>query len=89
MASSLLQLNLANGATYAQTGGTFLTGIVYAPGVDVRMENAATVYGSVVGKSVYMTGSANVQYDEALREFSLGGGDSGTSGLQVLFRQRW
>ncbi|MBT9584049.1 hypothetical protein IV102_11980 [bacterium] len=87
---TLLQVYLADGAEYEQSGGTILTGIVYGPGARVKMENSATLYGSVVGKQVTLQGSANVHYDEALRDFSLGAGSSGAPGeLQVLFRQRW
>ena len=81
---------LADGAEYEQSGGTTLTGIVYGPGARIKMENSATIYGSVVGQLVTLQGSANVHYDEALREFSLDSGSTGDpAGMQVLFRQRW
>ena len=87
---TLLQVYLADGAEYEQSGGTTLTGIVYGPGARIKMENSATIYGSVVGQLVTLQGSANVHYDEALREFSLDSGSTGDpAGMQVLFRQRW
>ena len=89
LSPQLLQLNLADGANYLQTGGTNFTGIVYGPGATIKMENSADVYGSVVGSSVTLTGSGSIHYDEALVDYSVGGGSSGASGVKVLFRQRW
>ena len=88
----LFQLNLADGAKYEQSGGTNLTGIVYGPGASIKMENSADVYGAVVGSSITMSGSGSIHYDEALADYALSGGASSsgsTSGVQVLFRQRW
>ncbi|MBN9416272.1 MAG: hypothetical protein J0I12_12590 [Candidatus Eremiobacteraeota bacterium] len=88
---SLLQINMADGSTYDQQGGTQLTGVVYGPSATANLSNGSTIYGSLSGNSVKIAGASWVHYDEALSEFSLGGSSSSgsTSGLTVLFRQRW
>lgn len=85
------QLYLADGAVFDQSGGTDMTGIVYGPGARIQMSNSATVFGSVVGKEVTLTGAARVHYDEALSQFKLAGGapNSGPAGIVVLFRQKY
>jgi len=50
-------------------GNGSITAAVYAPGHDVTINGGGTnghVYGSVVGKTVAMTGVTNLHYDEAL-----------------------
>jgi hypothetical protein len=50
-------------------GNGQLTAAVYAPGADVSVNGGGStghVYGSVVGKTVMMTGVTNLHYDEAL-----------------------
>lgn len=88
---SLLQINMAEKSTYDQQGGTQLTGVVYGPSATVNLSNGSTVYGSLSGSSVKISGASWVHYDESLSEFSLSGGTSGGSsaGVTVLFRQRW
>ena len=50
-------------------GNSQITASVYAPGHDVTVNGSGTnghVYGSLVGKTVTMTGVSNLHYDEAL-----------------------
>ncbi|MEP6686369.1 MAG: hypothetical protein ABJB22_06285, partial [Verrucomicrobiota bacterium] len=50
-------------------GNGQITTAVYAPGADVSVDGGGTdghVFGSVVGKTVVMTGVTNLHYDEAL-----------------------
>ena len=87
-----LQLFLGPKSDYSQSGGTSLTAVVYGPGVDIDLNNSATINGCVVGAKVELSGSAQVNYDETLSEFTLGdvsGGSSGTTNPSVLFRQRY
>jgi hypothetical protein len=50
-------------------GNSQITASVYAPGHDVTVNGSGTnghVYGSIVGKTVTMTGVSNLHYDESL-----------------------
>ncbi len=50
-------------------GNSQITASVYAPGHDVTVNGSGTnghVYGSIVGKTVTMTGVSNLHYDEQL-----------------------
>jgi hypothetical protein len=50
-------------------GNSQITASVYAPGADVTVNGSGTnghVYGSIVGKTVTMTGVSNLHYDERL-----------------------
>jgi hypothetical protein len=50
-------------------GNSQITASVYAPGYDVAVNGGGTnghVYGSIVGKTVTMTGVSNLHYDERL-----------------------
>ncbi|PYK32142.1 MAG: hypothetical protein DME57_00920 [Verrucomicrobia bacterium] len=50
-------------------GNTQITASIYAPGHDVTVNGGGTnghVYGSIVGKTVTMTGVSNLHYDEQL-----------------------
>lgn len=91
VSSSLLQINLAEGSSYDQQGGTQLTGVVYGPNATLNLSNGSSIFGSFSGNKVKISGASWVHYDEALSEFSLGGGSGspGPSGVSVLFRQRW
>lgn len=91
VSSSLLQINMAEGSSYDQQGGTQLTGVVYGPNATLNLSNGSSIFGSFSGNKVKISGASWVHYDEALSEFSLGGGSgsAGPSGVSVLFRQRW
>jgi hypothetical protein len=55
-------------------GNSQITASVYAPGHDVTVNGSGTsghVYGSIVGKSVTMTGVSNLHYDERLGSIGL------------------
>src|SRR5437764_1115047 len=60
----------ANTPEHVSIGGNSqITASVYAPGHDVTINGGGTnghVYGSIVGKTVTMTGVSNLQYDEQL-----------------------
>jgi hypothetical protein len=50
-------------------GNAQLTAAVYAPDYDVTVNGGGStghIYGSIVGKTVVMTGVTNLHYDEAL-----------------------
>jgi hypothetical protein len=52
-------------------GNSQITASIYAPGHDVTVNGGGTnghVYGSIVGKTVTMTGVTNLHYDESLGE---------------------
>lgn len=88
---SLLQINMAEGSSYEQQGGTQLSGVVYGPNATATLSNGSTIFGSLSGASVKISGASRVHYDESLSEYSLSGGSSasGNAGVTVLFRQRW
>jgi len=48
-----------------------LYGAIYAPNADVIMNNSATVYGAVVGKTFDMQNSGVFMYDASLRDVSM------------------
>jgi len=55
-------------------GNSQITASVYAPGHDVTVNGGGTnghVYGSIVGKTVTMTGVSNLHYDERLGSVGL------------------
>jgi hypothetical protein len=59
-----------NTSEYVNIGGNSqITASIYAPGHDVSVNGDGTnghVYGSIVGKTVTMTGVSNLHYDERL-----------------------
>ncbi|HWY52187.1 MAG TPA: hypothetical protein VNW72_11960 [Chthoniobacterales bacterium] len=59
-----------NSSEHVSIGGNSqITASIYAPGHDVTVNGAGTnghVYGSIVGKTVTMTGVSNLHYDERL-----------------------
>jgi hypothetical protein len=59
-----------SGSPHVNLGGNGqITAAVYAPGHDVAVNGGGTnghVFGSIVGKTVTMTGVTNLHYDEAL-----------------------
>jgi hypothetical protein len=59
-----------NSSKHVSIGGNSqITASIYAPGHDVTVNGSGTnghVYGSIVGKSVTMTGVSNLHYDERL-----------------------
>src|SRR5437870_3132999 len=55
-------------------GNSQITASIYAPGHDVTVNGSGTnghVYGSIVGKTVTMTGVSNLHYDERLGSIGL------------------
>ena len=59
-----------NSSEHVSIGGNSqITASIYAPGHDVTVNGSGTnghVYGSIVGKTVTMTGVSNLHYDERL-----------------------
>ena len=51
---------------------------------DLNITGRAALYGSVRGKTVNVTGSGDIHYDEALREASQISGTSGGSTSSIL-----
>ena len=64
--------NVSKSISISGNGG--FRGSLYAPGHDITMTgggNSDSIYGSLVGKSVSMTGIQSVHYDEALADGGL------------------
>ena len=55
-------------------GGNDLHGVIYAPQADVTIDNGVDFFGSIIGKSLTVRGSANLHFDEALAEDEESGG---------------
>lgn len=66
----LYGINPSSGSPHVKLGGNGqITAAVYAPGHDVTVNGGGSsghVFGSIVGKTVTMTGVTNLHYDEAL-----------------------
>lgn len=62
-------------------GNGYLSGVVYAPNANVKVNGNADVLGAIVGNSVTMNGSANFHYDESLASV-------GNSGLWKIRKWR-
>ena len=56
---------------------------IYAPKSDVNIAGSGTLYGSVRGKTVTVTGGAGIHYDAALGDRNRGG--SSSSGSKISF----
>ena len=50
------------------TGSTKFYGALYGPNSTINIQGNAEVYGSIVARTVNVTGSAIVHYDEALAD---------------------
>jgi hypothetical protein len=88
---SALQIFMADGSTYTQSGGSSTSAIVYGPNSTMNLNNGSDLYGSAVASAVTMNGAANIHWDESLANFDLplnGGSSSGGGSTTVLFRQR-
>ncbi len=48
------------------SGGTNLHALIYAPTADISISGGQNTYGSVVGKTVVLSGGASVHFDERL-----------------------
>jgi hypothetical protein len=48
------------------TGGTSLYGLVYAPTATITVSGGQNTYGSLIGKTVDLSGGVSVHYDESL-----------------------
>ncbi|MBN1829132.1 MAG: hypothetical protein JW884_08300, partial [Deltaproteobacteria bacterium] len=66
------------------TGSVEFFGVVFAPNAQVRLTGTTDIYGSIVGRTVSMTGGGTLHYDEALA--NLGG--SGSSGSITIVSWR-
>ena len=88
---SALQIFMADGSTYRQSGGSDTSAIVYGPNSTMNLSNGTDLYGAVVSSAATMSGSANIHWDESLANcsLSLNGGSSSSGGTTtVIFRQR-
>src|SRR5690606_21780731 len=54
------------------TGGTDASFAIYAPNSDVTITGGSDIYGAVVGKTVDASGGADIHYDRALANLSIG-----------------
>jgi len=75
---------IPNDAGIVISGHSDLYAAIYAPLSDVNIKGSAALYGSVRGKTVNVTGSGDIHYDEALREASQISGTSGGSTSSIL-----
>jgi hypothetical protein len=55
------------------TGNSGLYGAVYAPGAIIEPKGTSAIFGSFVGRQVYVGGTADFHYDEALARKSIDG----------------
>lgn len=67
-----------NQAVTVSGSGTFI-GAINAPGAAFTVSGSASMSGAVIGKTMNISGGANVHYDEALTRLGTGGG----AGYQV------
>lgn len=56
--------SICTSASYSGNGNLY--GIMYAPNANIIISGNSSIYGSVIGKSVMMSGNATVHYDESL-----------------------
>lgn len=56
---------------------------IYAPAATVAISGNSEIFGSVVGKNLFMSGSSQVHFDQSLKTLSIG------SGGTVSVRGRW
>jgi hypothetical protein len=56
-----LTLTAPGSITFGSSGALYAN--VYAPQSDVTVSGSGSIYGSVLGKSVSMTGTADIYYD--------------------------
>lgn len=84
--TSRLQLFLASGATYDQSAGSQVAGIVYGPAATLTLSDHATLFGSLVGDQVSVKESSSVFFDEQLKSFAMTLDPSAPT-LSVLFRE--
>ncbi len=56
------------------TGSTRFYGALYGPGSTINITGNAQIYGSIIGQTVNVSGSAEVHYDKALEESTVVGG---------------
>jgi len=65
----LIQMSPASTATLEQgtiTGSTEFYGAIYGPSATMNIQGNAKVFGSIIAKTVNLTGSAEIHYDTAL-----------------------
>jgi len=66
-----IPLIISKNGTVTVTGSSTVSAVIYAPNADLSLGGSVTVYGSVIGKSVSLTGSSKVKYPaETLRSRS-------------------
>jgi hypothetical protein len=55
---------------YSTGQSVYLTGdaTLYAPNAEIKVNGNSTIYGSVIGKSVYVNGNGGIHYDRALQK---------------------
>ena len=47
-------------------GNSALTGVIYAPTADVKMSGTPDIYGSLIAKTIQLSGNSKMHYDESL-----------------------
>jgi Tfp pilus assembly protein PilX len=88
------RFNLYGTSTSSQTikvaGNGALSGVIYAPNGDITFTgNTPMIFGAATGKTITISGNAQVHYDEALGQNAFGTpADSGNSALKIeLWRE--
>jgi hypothetical protein len=76
--------------TIKVAGNGALSGVIYAPNADITFTgNTPLIFGAATGKTITISGNAQVHYDEALGQNAFGTpADSGSSSLKIaLWRE--
>lgn len=84
----MLQIYMADGSTYNQSGGTSVAAALYAPNSTVNLNGGSQICGAVLGQNVTVAGASVVHYDETMANLALSPGGLSTGSGSVLFRQR-
>ncbi|MCI0329934.1 MAG: hypothetical protein L0196_03140 [candidate division Zixibacteria bacterium] len=64
----------STGSTVNLTGSAAMYAAIYAPNAQIVVDGNSNLYGSVIGKSVYLDGTAGIHYDRNLTKRLASGG---------------
>lgn len=77
---NVISIGAASNQKVTVSGGGNFIGTINAPAAAFTVSGSASMSGAIIGKTMNISGGANVHYDEAL---ALLGGSGGTSGYSV------
>jgi hypothetical protein len=60
------------------------SGIIYAPNAEVKITGNSDLYGSIVGKSIELTGSGSFRYDQSLANYTGGTSTQGPTHVDYI-----